>query len=157
MKLIRYGDKWLMQNGSSVSSSFFKAGRFTEEVAREIVKKGSCLLMDEQGGSVLTFLTSGEMEGWRLLSERDSKIAYLEAMIQQMKDGCDGGCALDECVCEKDQRVVGLKGELDALQKAGDTLADYIDSMCSVCGFGCREGCVRDVLTGYRLVRRGCA
>lgn len=42
-----------------------------------------------------------------------SRIDYLEAMIDQMQNGCDGFCALNECICEKDQRVIDLKEEVE--------------------------------------------
>ena len=60
-----------------------------------------------------------------------SRIAELEAMQKQMMNGCDGHCALDECVCEKDQRVVDLQDhvrELEAMIAAKDeSLRFYAD------------------------------
>ena len=45
-----------------------------------------------------------------------ARIAELEAMQKQMMNGCDGHCALDECVCEKDQRVEDLQDHVRELE-----------------------------------------
>lgn len=44
------------------------------------------------------------------------KCAYQEAMIEQMMSGCDGKCALHECICEKDQRLIDLKEDIAQLE-----------------------------------------
>lgn len=65
----------------------------------ENVLKGIKFKEDKMNYSLLV----NELE--RTIKERDSKIVYLETMIKQMKDDCDGGCALDECVCKNMQWV----------------------------------------------------
>lgn len=117
MKLIRVNDRWLAQDGVSLTCSIFDAGRFTRKQANATLLTGGSHIMDECSPSVAALITPGELKALNDAAERDSKIAYLEAMIQQMKDGCNGGCALDECVCEKDQRVVDLKEEVDDLRR----------------------------------------
>lgn len=52
--------------------------------------------------------------------EDQARTHYLEAMIEQMKDGCNGYCTLDECICEKDQRVIDLKEEVKDVTREYD-------------------------------------
>ena len=47
---------------------------------------------------------------------------YYKRMFTQMQDGCDGGCAPDECVCGEHQRILDLKDALAELQRERDAL-----------------------------------
>jgi len=50
------------------------------------------------------------------------ELKYSEKLIKQMQDGCDGKCAIDECLCTPDSILQEAKEELKELQERYDTL-----------------------------------
>lgn len=78
----------------------------------------------------------------RLLIEDRNKIDYLEAMIKQMKDGCDGGFIRS---IDNDQKDMDIEFLLDRIEKL-ERVAEAAKKLCGI------QKDTDDVITGKKKV-----